>query len=217
MNFEQARTNMIKQQINAWQVLEPEVKDHLYAVKREQFVPARYRNLAFAETQIPLGHGAYMLLPGVEARMVNALRLKASDRVLEIGTGSGYMAALLAAKARHVDSIEIVTELAAAARANLANAQVANVTVKLGNGLDPATIQDSYDAIVLSGSLPQLPQHLTARLAAGGRMIAIIGTGVNMEVQLIVRGSESSRTTTSLFETVAPPLQYGPQLGAFVL
>jgi protein-L-isoaspartate(D-aspartate) O-methyltransferase len=217
MNFEQARTNMIKQQINAWQVLEPEVKDSLYAVKREQFVPARYRNLAFAETQIPLGHDAFMLLPGVEGRMVDALRLKASDRVLEIGTGSGYMAALLAAKAQHVDSIEIVPELAAAARANLANAQVANVTVKVGNGLDPATIQDTYDAIVLSGSLPLLPQHLTTRLEAGGRMIAIIGTEVNMEVQLIVRGCESSCTTTSLFETVAPPLRSGPREAIFTL
>ncbi len=217
MNFEQARSNMIKQQICAWQIPDPDMKDCLFAVKRELFVPARYRNLAFAQVQIPLGHDAVMLLPGVEGRMANALHLKASDRVLEIGTGSGYMAALLAAQARHVDSIEIVPELAATARTNLANAQVTNVAVEEGNGLDPAMIRDTFDAIVISGSLAQLPQHLITHLAAGGRMIAIVGTGVNMEVELMVRGSGASCTTKSLFETVAPPLQYGPRRGAFVL
>ena len=217
MNFDQARYTMIKQQICGWQVVEPDVADSLFAVKREQFTPARYRNMAFTETQIPLGHGACMLMPGVEARMVNALHLKASDRVLEIGTGSGHMAALLAAMAQQVDSIEIVPELVATARANLASAQVANVTVKAGDGLDPAAIKDDYDVIVLSGSVPLLPQHVSAHLKVGGRMVAIVGEGVNMEVQLIVRASESSYTTTNLFETVAPPLQYGPQRSTFAL
>lgn len=217
MNFEQARTNMINHQICAWNVPDANLKDALFAVKREQFVPARYRNLAFAETQIPLGHDAVMLPPGVEARIANALHLKASDRVLEIGTGSGYMAALLAAQARHVDSIEIVPELAAIARDNLRAAQVANVTVATGNGLDPAMIRDTFDAIVISGSLSQLPQHLSAHLAAGGRLIVIIGTGVNMEVQLIVRGSGASCSTKSLFETVVPPLRSSMQRSAFIL
>lgn len=217
MDFDQARYTMIKQQIIGWKVLEPNVVDCLFAVKREQFVPARYRNLAFAEIQIPLGHGEYMLMPGVEARIANALHLKASDRVLEIGTGSGHMAALLAARAQQVESIEIVPELVETARANLASARIANVTVKAGNGLDPATIHDNYDVIVLSGSLPLLPQHMSAHLNIGGRMIAIVGVGVNMEVQLIVRGSESSYTTTCLFETVAPALQNAPQRSAFAL
>lgn len=217
MDFDKARFNMIEQQIQPWQVLEPGVEAQLFAVKREQFVPARYRNLAFAETQIPLGYGACMLLPGVEARIISVLHLKTRDSVLEIGTGTGYMAALLAAKAQHVDSVEIVPELADAARANLANARFTNVTVRVGNGLDPATIQGSYDVIVLSGSLPLLPQFLTRHLRPGGRMIAIIGDEVNMEVQLIVRGSESSCATVALFETVAPGLRNGPHANSFSL
>src|SRR5262245_42443982 len=129
MNFEQARFNMIEQQIRPWRVIDADFTERLFAVKRELFAPAQYRNLAFADTQIPLGHGACMLSPGVEVRMIDVLHLKAADRVLEIGTGSGYMAALMATKVRHVDSIEIVPELAALATQNLAKAKIANVAV----------------------------------------------------------------------------------------
>lgn len=217
MNFDQARFNMIEQQIQTWQVLAPDMIERLFAVKRELFVPVAYRNLAFAETEIPLGQGAHMLLPGVEARMVNALQLKATDRVLEIGTGSGYMAALLAARALHVDSIEIVPELAVTARANLKAAGVSNVDVRIGDGLAPDAIDGTYDAIVLSGSLPLLPHHLTANLKVGGRMIAIIGNEVAMEVQLMNRASETSCTATPLFETVAPALKDAQRHSSFAL
>ena len=217
MNFDQARFNMIEQQILPWQVLTPETMDWLFAVKRELFVPRAYRNLAFAETEIPLGDDASMLLPGVEARMVNALQLKATDRVLEIGAGSGYVAALLAARAQHVDTIEIVTELASKASANLGKAGVSNVRVIVGDGLDPAVIHGVYDVIVLSGSLPLVPHHLTANLKIGGRMIAIIGDEVAMEVQLILRQGGSSCTATPLFETVAPALKNSQPPAAFAL
>jgi protein-L-isoaspartate(D-aspartate) O-methyltransferase len=218
MNFDQARFNMIEQQIKTWEVLEPEVVERLFAVKRELFVPLHYRNLAFAETQIPLGFGACMLSPAVEARIVNALHLKNSDRVLEIGTGSGYMAALLAAKAQHVDSVEIVPELAALASKNLSKAGIENVKVVIGNGLDSATMdEDTYDVIVLSGALSLLPQYLTAHLKIGGRLVAIIGDEANMEVLLTLRESEDSCTATTLFETVAPPLLSGPHNSTFAL
>ncbi len=222
MNFDQARFNMIEQQIRTWQVLPPDMLERLFAVKRELFVPLQYRNLAFAETQIPLGHGACMLSPAVEARIVNALHLKNSDRVLEIGAGSGYMAALLASKAQHVDSIEIVPELAALACKNLSKAGVENVKVVTGNGLAPGTIaatmeEETYDVIVLSGALPLLPQYLTAHLKVGGRMIAIIGDEVNMKVLLNVRESNGLCAATTLFETVAPQLLSGPRNSTFVL
>lgn len=217
MDFERARFNMIEQQIKPWQVLEPAVEKQLFMVKREDFVPPAYRNLAFADTQIPLGHGASMLSPGVEARMLQALQLRPSDRVLEIGTGSGYMAALLAARVRHVDSVEIVPELADMARANLRRARIENVSVITGNGLDPQLLEESYHAIVISGSLPMLPPHLTAHLKIGGRMVAIIGEDIAMEVQRIVRDSEASCTVTALFETVAPALQDAPRPSSFTL
>ena len=217
MDLERARFNMIEQQIKPWQVLDPAVEKQLFMVKREQFVPPQYRNLAFADTLIPLGHNACMLAPGVEARMANALRLKSSDRVLEIGAGSGFMAALLAAGTRHVDTIEIVPELADLARRNLQRAGVENVSVLVGDGLDPKLLEDSYNVIVLSGALPLLPTHLIAHLKLGGRLVAIVGDELNMEVQLVTRESQSSSTAVPLFETVAPFLIEGQRQSAFVL
>lgn len=207
MNFEKARFNMIEQQIRPWEVLTPEVEAQLFSVRRELFVPQRYRNLAFADTQVPLGYGASMLEPGVEARMLNALSLTKSDRAVEVGTGSGFMAALLAAKALTVDTFEIVPELAETAQANLRKAGVGNVAVKTGDGLAEDAIEGSYDVIVLSGSLPLLPQYLTAHLKVGGRMVAIIGDDVGMQVQLIRRDSDAVCTAIPLFETVAPALK----------
>jgi protein-L-isoaspartate(D-aspartate) O-methyltransferase len=215
MNIEQARFNMIEQQIRSWEVLDPEVIERLSVVKRERFVPARYSNLAFAETQIPLGHGAHMLAPVIEARMAQGLNLKQSDRVLEIGTGSGYFAALLAARAAQVHSIEIVPVLAEFARQNLAAADVTNVTVETGDGLKPAAQTGDYDVIVLSGAVTLVPPHLAARLKPGGRLLAIVGTAPSMEVQLIERSGESVFTVTQLFETVVPMLINGQQASAF--
>src|SRR5574343_1973186 len=160
MNIEQARFNMIEQQIRPWDVLDPQVLDLLFVVKREDFVPAAYRNLAFADMEIPLGDGQTMLPPRVEARLLQELGLKKTDKVLEIGTGSGYMAALLAARAEHVVTVEVRPELAARAKENLERAGIANVSVEVGNGAEGWSQCRPYDAIIVSGYL----QYATAAL-----------------------------------------------------
>src|SRR5574343_911869 len=160
MNIEQARFNMIEQQIRPWEVLDPQVLDLLFVVKREDFTPPAYRNLAFADMEIPLGGGQVMLAPKIEAKLLQELGLKKTDKVLEIGTGSGYMAALLAARAEHVVSVESRPALAEMAKANLEKAGVANVSVEVGNGAECWSQCRPYDAIVVSGYL----QYATAAL-----------------------------------------------------
>ena len=215
MKIEQARFNMFEQQIRTWEVLDPQVNDQLFAVKREQFVPARYRNLAFADTEIPLGHGAAMLAPRIEARAANALKLKPTDRVLEIGTGSGYFAALLAAHAQQVHSLEIVPELVSFANDNLDKASIANVTVENGDGLGIGVEIGQYDVVVLSGAVSLVPPELTNHLKIGGRLFAFVGDAQNMEAQLIKRSNDAILTVTSLFETVVPMLANGPHPSRF--
>ncbi|OHC63815.1 MAG: protein-L-isoaspartate O-methyltransferase, partial [Rhodocyclales bacterium GWA2_65_20] len=155
MNYEQARFNMIEQQLRPWKVLDQKVLDELFLVKREEFVPPAYSGLAFADTEIPLGggSGACMLPPKVEARALQALAMKKHENVLEIGTGSGYMAALLGAHADHVWSIEIDPQLAAMARENLRRAGVTNVSVEVGNGLAGLAAHAPYDVIMVSGAM----------------------------------------------------------------
>ena len=157
MNIEQARFNMIEQQIRPWEVLDPNVLDLLFVVKREDFAPAAYRNLAFADMELPIGQGQVMLAPRVEARLMQELGLKKTDKVLEIGTGSGYMAALMAARAEHVVTVECRPELAEMARTNLNNAGIGNVTVETGCGANGWASRGPYDAIVLSGSVSSFP------------------------------------------------------------
>ena len=209
MNLENARFNMVEQQIRPWDVLDPETLDTLQAVRRELFAPAALQRLAFADTELPLGHGAAMLPPKIEAHALQALAPRKEDRVLEVGTGSGFMAALLAARAGQVWSIEIQPELAALARQNLARAGVANVTVQEGNGLDGLAAvanQGPFDVIMLSGSVPAVPQDLLAQLKPGGRLFAIVGEAPVMHAQRITRQGEGF-VTESLFETVAPALR----------
>lgn len=215
MNIEQARFNMIEQQIRPWEVLDPAVLDTLSAVRREDFVPAPYQALAFADTEIPLGHGQAMLPPRVEARLAQELSLKPSDRVLEIGTGSGYMAALLAAMTEHVVTVEIVPELAEQARQNLAAAGVCNVTVETGNGMDGWVARGPYDVIVLSGSTPVLPDSLLRQLRLGGRLVAIVGEQPVMVAQRVTATAEGVYNAVNLFETVVPPLVHAPQKDNF--
>jgi protein-L-isoaspartate(D-aspartate) O-methyltransferase len=209
MNIEQARFNMIEQQIRPWEVLDPQVLDLLFVVKREDFVPAAYRNLAFADMEIPVGSGQVMLAPRVEARLLQELGIKKTDKVLEIGTGSGYMAALLAARAEHVITIESRPELAAFARQNLERAGVTNVTVEVGDGANGWTQRAPYDAIVVSGSLPVLPAALLKQLRVGGRLAAIVGEAPVMEAQLVTCSAEGVYNTVNLFETVVPALDGG--------
>jgi protein-L-isoaspartate(D-aspartate) O-methyltransferase len=201
MNIEQARFNMIEQQIRPWDVLDPEVLELLHVVKRENFVPAAHKALAFVDAEIPLPGGQSMLNPKVEARLLQDVNLKKHESVLEIGTGSGYMAALLAHKGRHVTTVEVSPELKALAEKNLADNGVTNVTVELGNGAQGWTNGAPFDVIVVSASLPVLPEALLQQLKVGGRLAVIIGQSPAMKAQLITRTGEAGYDTRTLFET----------------
>lgn len=206
MNYDQARFNMVEQQIRPWEVLDQTVLDLFLNIKREDFVPQAYRDLAFADLEIPLGYGATMLQPKVEARLLQSLRVGPKDHVLEIGTGSGYMAALLAARAERVVSVEIFAELAQMARYNLTKAGVGNVTVEIGDGSRGWAAGGQYDVICVTGSIPVVPPELLAQLKVGGRLAAFVGREPAMETQLIVRNTEDAYISTVLFETVVTPL-----------
>lgn len=210
MDTEQARFNMIQQQIRPWDVLDPGVLTLLSVVRREEFVPVEHRNLAFADVEIPLKAdaepGQTMLAPRVEARLLQEVAVKNTDKVLEIGTGSGYMAALLAAKAEFVYSVEIDPELVDLARANLEKAGVANVSVDLGDAAHGWALYAPYDVIVVSASLPVLPESLLRQLKIGGRLVAIVGDPPVMEAQLVKRSGENAFSMVNLFETVVAPL-----------
>ncbi|GBG03741.1 protein-L-isoaspartate O-methyltransferase [Azospira sp. I13] len=209
-NMEQARFNMIEQQIRPWNVLDQDVLDLLSEVKREDFVPAAYQALAFADLEIPLGEGAAMLAPKMEARLLQELAVQPKEKVLEIGTGSGYMAALLAAKAEQVTSVEISPALAQQAKANLAKSGASNVSVEVGDGARGWAAAAPYDVIVVSASLPAVPDELLQQLKVGGRLAAIVGEAPVMEAQIITRTGETTFAPLNLFETVVAPLQNAP-------
>ena len=201
MNIEQARFNMIEQQIRPWNVLDQDVLDLLHVVKREQFVPAAYQNLAFADVEIPLPGGAAMLAPKFEARILQEVGVRKHETVLEIGTGSGYMAALLAHRAAKVTTVEINPETAELAKKNLANAGIHNVTVETGNGAEGWAKGAPYDAIVISGALEVLPEAFLKQVKVGGRIAAIIGQAPVMEAAIISRTGEDTYSTIKVFET----------------
>lgn len=215
MDIEQARFNMVEQQIRPWDVLDQDVLDLLFVVRREMFVPTRYSTLAFTDTEIPLGHGVAMFSPKVEARVLQALRVRKGDRVLEIGTGSGYMAALLAARADQVTTVEIVPALAEQARTTLRDAGIANVTVDTGDGARGWAARAPYDVILVSGGLPVLPDELLSQLRPGGRLVAFVGTAPIMRAVLIEL-DEGGLSETMLFETVVPELSNAKREPAFV-
>ena len=210
MNIEQARFNMIEQQIRPWNVLDTDVLDLLLVVKREDFVPAAHKALAFVDTEIPLPGGEAMLTPKVEARLLQEVAVKKHENVLEIGAGSGYMAALLAHKARHVTTVEILPELKSLAEANLARAGVTNVTVELGDGAQGWSKGAPYDVIVISGALETLPEAVLKQLKVGGRLAAIIGTAPVMSAQVVTRVSETAYDTVKVFETNVKQLTTAP-------
>lgn len=208
-DIERARFNMVEQQIRPWDVLDQAVLNQFLQLKREDFVPAAYRNLAFADLEIPLPRGQNMLPPKVEARLLQSAAVQPTDRVLEVGTGSGFMAALLASFAQSVVSVELEPELKSLAEANLKQAGIDKVQVVAGNGLAPslpALGTQPFDVIVLSGSVIEVPSALLARLAPGGRLLAIVGTEPVMTAQLITRVDAQALDTVNLFETVAAPL-----------
>jgi protein-L-isoaspartate(D-aspartate) O-methyltransferase len=204
-DVERARFNMVEQQIRTWDVLDPEVLDLLFTVKREEYVPPAHRSLAFADLEIPLGDGQRMWTPKLEARVLQALAVKPDQHVLEIGTGSGYFTALLAARGARVTSVEIAAGRAAAARANLARHGFERVRVEVGDGARGFG-RDSYDVIVLTGSTPVLPEAFAAQLAAGGTLFAIVGEAPVMAARLVCRDADGRTRAAVLFETVVPPL-----------
>ena len=210
MSIEKARFNMIQQQIRPWQVLDQGVLSLLSVVKREDYVPEAYKDLAFADVEVPLSAsgtaGQVMLAPKMEARILQELAIRNTDKVLEIGTGSGYMAALLAAKAEFVYTVEIDQDLVDNARRNLKQAGVANVSVDVGDGAQGWSLYAPYDVIVLSGSTPTLPDSLLRQLKIGGRLAAIVGEAPAMQLQLVTRTEEDAFNTINVLETVVAPL-----------
>lgn len=205
MDFEQARFNMIEQQIRPWDVLDQDVLDLLGAVKREDFVPPAYRAMAFTDMEIPLPQGQSMLAPKVEARLLQELAVRKHEWVLEIGAGSGFMAALLGHCAAHVLSLELHEELAQGAQQHLRQAGVMNATVRhmdASQELPPG----EFDVIVMSGSVAQIPQALIDRLKPGGRLCAVVGDAPIMRAQLLTRSSDRQSRVVDLFDTVAPRL-----------
>jgi protein-L-isoaspartate(D-aspartate) O-methyltransferase len=207
MDIEQARFNMIEQQIRTWDVLDPGVLELLGVVRREDFVPAPYRAMAFVDTEVPLPNGQSMLAPKVEARLLQELAVQRHERVLEIGAGSGYMAALLAHKAQHVTTLEIDPELARMASDNLRRAWITNATVLQADASRALPEDGPFDVIALSGSVFEVPRTLLAQLKPGGRLTAIVGQLPVMRAVLVTRSSEVGYSTVELFDTVAPRLK----------
>lgn len=218
-SLERLRFNMIEQQIRPWDVLDLEVLDLLASIRREDYVPAEHRALAFFDMEIPLGDGSVpgqvMLSPKVEARMLQDLHVQKHESVLEIGTGSGFMAALLAHRAAQVLSLEIDPALGARAAETLRQNGVANVEVRNADGAVPLPSGPSFDVIVLSGSVARIPQNLLGSLKVGGRLAAIVGEEPMMRAHFVTRTSESKWDTVQPWDTVAPRLLNFPEPSRF--
>lgn len=211
MNLEQARTNMVEQQIRTWEVLDQEVLDLLYVIPREEFVPPQHRALAFSDLELPIGEGELMWQPKLEARVLQELALKRTDRVLEVGTGSGYLTALMAHRAAEVRSVEIRPALAAFGRRNLERHGADNVVLEIGDAARGWARHAPYDAIVLTGSTPILPPGLLEQLAPGGRLFAVVGEAPAMQARLVTCTAPGATSSVDLFETVLRPLTNAEQ------
>jgi protein-L-isoaspartate(D-aspartate) O-methyltransferase len=215
MDFEQARFNMVEQQIRTWDVLDQRVLDLLFELRREEFVPPAYRALAFADLEIPLGDGQRMWPPKLEARVLQELELDRNDAVLEVGTGSGYMTALLGRCCAAVMTVEIIPRLSAEAAARLARAGIVNAQLEVGDGAREWR-DGQYDAIVLTGSTPVLPDSWLTQLKPGGRLFAIVGDPPVMTARLVHWTAPGAFATQDLFETVIAPLRNAAQPARFV-
>ena len=205
MDIEQARFNMVEQQIRTWEVLDQNVLDLLFVIRREEFVPAAYRMLAFADLEIPLRSGARMWSPKMEARVLQELEIQSGESILEIGTGSGYFAALLAGMGARVTSVEIDPDLAAEAKGKLGRTGAASVELAVGDGAR-GWGSSTYDAIVLTGSTPLLPDRFVEQLNPGGRVFAVVGDAPAMAARLVRWVAPGALSTRTLFETVLAPL-----------
>ena len=215
MNFEKARFNMVEQQIRPWEVLDFDVLDLLMSVRREEFVPEAYKSLALSEAEIPLGHGASMLIPVIEGKILQAIQVKRSDKVLEVGAGSGYFAALLAARADWVRTVEIDPALVNMAHENLKRYGVENVIVEEGDAIRGWPSNAPYDLIVVSGGVPFIPETLLQQIKVGGRLFAFVGEPQLMTATLVTQVSEGNFRTESLFENAVPMMRNAPQKSQF--
>jgi protein-L-isoaspartate(D-aspartate) O-methyltransferase len=210
MNYELARHHMIQQQLRTSEAMTTAVVELLYADRRENYVPAAYRALAFADIAIPLDANAAMLTPKLEARLLGSMNLQPSDRVLEIGTGSGHMAALMAEQAQQIWSVEIDPVLAAQARSNLNNDGMANVNIEVGDGLAGLPAQAPYDVILISGGVAEVPATLLSQLKVGARLFAFVApaeVAPMMVLRQITRQAEDIFVSVDLIETTVPLLQ----------
>lgn len=218
MNYEQARFNMVEQQIRTWEVLDQCILDVILRTPREAFVPPEHRALAFADTNIPLDHGQIMMRPNVEGRLLQALGIEGSDVVLEVGTGSGYLTACLAQLANHVYSVDIFADFIEKARVNLTAQGLGNITLSQGDAATTWGERPEYDVIAITGALPAMPEGYKRLLAPNGRLFVILGDESLpvMEAWLVTRVGEQHWTSESLFETSIPPLINAVKPKAFV-
>ncbi len=216
MDFNKARFNMVEQQIRPWNVLDQSILDLLFSIKRENFVAPELREMAFSDLELPIridgkNTGEVMLSPKMEARMVQELALKAHDHVLEIGTGSGYMTALLASKSESVTSVEIRPEISAFAKNNLKQAGIANVNLVVADGACGYAAGGNFDAIVITGAVPVLSANFKNQLKVGGRLLAVVGEEPVQSAVLITRMGEKEFSERKLFEVLIPELANAPQ------
>jgi protein-L-isoaspartate(D-aspartate) O-methyltransferase len=216
IDFETARRKMLDQQIRPWEVTDERVLDMIARTRREEYVPAEHRNLAYVDMNVPLGYGQQMMPPKLEGRLLQALGAKPKDKVLEVGTGSGYVTALLAGLAGEVYTVEIIPELGETAKEKLVSRGVQKITLDIGDAARGWARHAPYDAILVTGSFPLLPASLRDQLAPGGRMVVIVGRAPAMEALRIERLSQYSWNQTSLLETVIPPLINAPEPPRFV-
>ena len=206
MNFEHARYNMVEQQVRTWEVIDDRVLNLLESIEREDFVPIRYRKLAFADLNIPLPHGQAMMKPNVEGRMLQALELQPDETVLEIGTGSGFITACLSHLARSVVSVEIFEDLAETAKRTLKDKEVHNIELFTGDALGDWQPEQAHDVVVVTGSVESVPEHFLGWVNPGGRLFVVTGDEPAMEARLLTRLNASEWRDESLFETVLPRL-----------
>ncbi len=216
MNVESARAQMLGQQLRAWEVLDHRVLDVVRNVGRERFVPAAYRDLAFADTEIPLAHGQRMMTPSVEGRLLQALRLEPTDRVLEMGTGSGFVTACLAGLAARVVSVDIFPDFTAEAERQLLRANIGNVELRTADAVE-CDWGEKFDAVAVTGSVPDLDDRFTRLLRPGGRLFIVTGRAPVMDALLATADRDGEFTHESLFETVVAPLINAERPEPFVL
>lgn len=213
-DYDGARRSMIEHQVRAWDVLDPRVLEVLAAVPREHYVPDRYRDVAFADSEIPLGRGQRMLAPKVEGRLLQALSVQRGDEVLEIGAGSGFLAACLGRMGARVRSLEVFADLAAAAAMALRTGGAANVTVEHADALQLEE-ESAYDAIAVTASLPLYDPRFERALRPGGRLFITVGTAPAMQALRVTRTGADQWVREPLFETVIPPLVGAPAAPRF--